>query len=124
LAAQKERMAHLEIEEERYRTLVEKARLAVVVAQDGVLKYVTPQACLLVGRTADELLSRPLEAFIHPHDHDLVLGRHKRRLGGEPVPETCSYRVLYASGSAPWVEISVKTVMGTAAPPLWLFLPI
>ncbi len=102
------RVAQLEKEEERYRSLVEKARLAIVVAQDAILKYVNPQACELVGRSADELLSKPMEAFVHPHDRELVMERHKRRLTGEDVPKTYSSRVLHANGSARWVEISVR----------------
>jgi PAS domain S-box-containing protein len=107
LDALRARIDQLEIEKERYFSLVEKAKLAIIVAQGGRLRYVNPQACSMVGRSAEELYSEPMEVFIHPDDRKLVLERHRRRMQGESLPETATYRVLHADGSMLWAEISV-----------------
>lgn len=116
LAALRAQVARFENEEERYRSLVEKARLALVVAQDGLIKYVNPQVCTLVGRSADELLSKPMAEFIHPEHRELVLERHYKRLDGEKLPETDTYKVLHADGSVRLIEISVKPLTWEGRP--------
>jgi PAS domain S-box-containing protein len=116
LKALRARVAQLESEEERYRSLVEKARLALAVAQDGVLRYVNPQVCALVGRAEEELLAKPMAQFIHPDDRERVLERHYKRLAGEQLPETDSYKILHSDGSVRWVEISVKPLTWDGRP--------
>jgi PAS domain S-box-containing protein len=116
LDALRARIDQLKIEKERYFSLVEKAKLAIIVAQDGQLKYVNPQACELVGYSAEELYSQPMEVFIHPDDRTLVMERHYRRMKGEPLPEIATYRVLHADGSVRWAEISVKVHLWDGQP--------
>ncbi len=69
--------------EEKYRTLIENAGEAIVVAQDGVIKFTNPKGEELYGRSQEELASRPLTYFIHEEDREMVGERHKRRLKGE-----------------------------------------
>lgn len=51
---------------------------AVFVAQDGMFKFINTSTERLIGRTREELTSRPFAEFIHP-DHS-PFGKHA--LGG------------------------------------------
>ncbi|MFH0845067.1 MAG: PAS domain S-box protein [Pseudomonadota bacterium] len=53
--------------EEKYRILVENANEAILVAQDGMLKFVNPKVTEISGYTREELTSKAFIDFIHPH---------------------------------------------------------
>jgi diguanylate cyclase (GGDEF)-like protein/PAS domain S-box-containing protein len=92
--------------EEKYRLIVQNAHEAIVVAQEGRLKFVNPQAVALIGYSKEELTSRGFLEFIHPEDQDLVAERYRRRLKGEDVPSVYSFRIVDQYGNIKWVEIN------------------
>jgi diguanylate cyclase (GGDEF)-like protein/PAS domain S-box-containing protein len=92
--------------EEKYRLIVQNAHEAIVVAQEGRLKFVNPQAVALIGYSKEELTSRGFMEFIHPEDQDLVAERYRRRLKGEDVPSVYSFRIVDQYGNIKWVEIN------------------
>ncbi len=93
--------------EEKYRTLIENAGEAIIVAQDGVIKFANPKGEELYGRSQEELASRPLTHFIYEEDREMVGERHKRRLKGEEPPMAYSFRIADKNGDIKWVELSV-----------------
>ncbi len=96
----------LRASEERYRRVVQHAREAIVVAQDGVLKLANPASEALTGLPAAVLASRPFTEMIHPDDRALVVSRHLSRLRGEGGPLRYCFRVVRPSGEVRSVEIS------------------
>ena len=73
--------------EERYRQVVENANEAILVAQDGIIKFHNPKTEELSGYSAEELPNKPFVEFIHPEDRGLVLERYQKRLAGRgPSP--------------------------------------
>ncbi len=97
----------LRTSEEKYRTLLENAAEAVLVAQEDVIKFANPRALSLFGYTADEMASRPFISFIHEEDRDMVLARYRKRLAGKTPPELYACRILDKSGNCRWVELNV-----------------
>jgi len=73
--------------------MVEKAREAVFVIQDGVFVYVNPKVSELSGYSEDQLISKPFVEFIHPEDRNAVLQRHLQRLSGQELPGHSSFRI-------------------------------
>ena len=73
--------------EEKYRLVVQKTHEAILVAQEGMHKFVNPAAIKIWGYSEEELLSRPFTEFIHPDDREMVLERSLRRARGEKIPE-------------------------------------
>lgn len=96
--------------EEKYRLLVENAGEAVFVAQDGVLKFANPAAARILGRTPEDIASRPFSEFLHPDDRAMVVERYARRLAGEDVEVGYAFRVLRADGETRWVELSAVRI--------------
>lgn len=84
----------LEESEERYRQVVENARQAIFVVQDGRFTFNNSHCREISGYTSEELVSKSLEDFIHPGDRDYVLSLHRKRLEGDNTPYSFTARFV------------------------------
>jgi PAS domain S-box-containing protein len=96
--------------EERYRQVVENANEAIVVAQDGMFRFVNCVASEIFGYPEGELLSRPFVDFIHRDDRSMVMDRHLRRLRGERLPTRYPFRLVGKDGGTRWVQIGAALI--------------
>jgi PAS domain S-box-containing protein len=96
--------------EEKYRLVVENAAEAIMIAQDGILKFVNHAASDLVGYSEDELTSIPFSEFIHHDDREMVFDRHTRRLKNEEILPIYPFRVINKDGTVKWAEIHTVVV--------------
>jgi PAS domain S-box-containing protein len=108
--------------EEKYRLLVENANEAVVVAQDGWMKFVNPKMTEIMGYSGEELLSKPFVEFIHPDDQKMVLERHIKRIKGEELPQVYSFRIIDKNGNIKWLEINAVVITWEGRPATLNFL--
>ncbi|MDD1685865.1 PAS domain S-box protein [Methanoregula sp.] len=108
--------AALRESEEKYRTLIEKANEAVIIAQDGNFAFANPSMSRLLGVPADELTGKPFVDFIWPDDRDLVTTRYRKRMAGVDIPETYDFRVIGAGGRMKWVFISAAQILWQGRP--------
>ncbi len=109
-------------DELKYRSLVENAMEAILVAQDGIFQYANPKAVDLFGYSQKELNSKPLTAFVHESDREMVIQRHERRLNGEDLPEVYPIRIVNKEGSTVWVELKVKLFSWNNRPAILSFM--
>ncbi len=107
--------------EEKYRVLVERAHEGILVAQDGIHRFVNPAAANIWGYSQEELLSRPLGEFIHPDDRDMVVDRSLRRAEGGEIPGRYDHRVLTKDGKTKWVEIDSGAISWKGSPAVLVF---
>jgi PAS domain S-box-containing protein len=92
--------------EAKYRLVVENAGEGILVAQDGMLKYVNPWMLAAGGYTTEDLLGKPFSVFVHPDDREMVYQQHLRRLRGElPANHVYSFRAVTKSGGILWAEM-------------------
>ena len=112
----------LQASEEKYRTVVENANEAIIVIQDGVIKFANPKTMELCGYSEKELTSKPFAEFIHPEDQDMVKERYLRRLKGEKLPPIYSFRFINKEGNTRWVEISAVRITWQGKPATLNFL--
>ncbi len=91
--------------EEQYKRLVENAKEAIFILQDGLIQYCNPNSAEISGYTYEELKSIPFTDFIFPHDRDMVISTHMARLRGEEVEDEYSFRIIRKDNSVRWVEI-------------------
>jgi two-component system, cell cycle sensor histidine kinase and response regulator CckA len=112
----------LRASEEKYRSLVDGANEAILVAQDGMLKFVNRKAAELSGFLETELLKKPFSEFIHPDDRKLVVDNYGSRLKGESVPSRYEFRLLTVDNSAKWVEINTVLMDWNGKPATLNFL--
>ena len=91
-----------------YRSLVENANEAILVAQNGTFQYANPKAEELLGYALEELAAQPLTAFIHASDREMVRQQYERRIRGDVLPEVYPFRIVNKDGATIWVELKVK----------------
>jgi PAS domain S-box-containing protein len=112
----------LRASEEKYRQVVENAHDAIFIAQDGLIKFPNPCLASLSGYSLEELTQKPFVEFVHPEDRELVATTYRRRLQGEAVPHTYSFRALNKAGDVLWAELSSVLLTWEGRPALLNFL--
>ncbi|MFO7665654.1 MAG: transporter substrate-binding domain-containing protein [Desulfobacterales bacterium] len=95
----KESIDALQKSEEKYRLVVENADEAILIAQDGFLKYVNPTTLKILGYSEDLLTSRPFIEIIHPEDREKLFEAHSRRMRGEETQPVLQFRVIAQDGT-------------------------
>ena len=108
--------------ENRYRSVVENATEAIVVVQDGKMKYVNPRTLEMLQSTAEEVINQPFVGFIHPDDRTLVVDRYQRRVRGENVPAHYEFRILGKDSLETWVQIAAVLIQWNGKPATLNFL--
>jgi len=79
--------------EQRYRDLVEKADIAILIDNaEGGLIYFNNKLCQLFGYTHEEMIKQTIKTLVHPEDYDLVKSYHDRRFSGEESPGRYEFR--------------------------------
>ncbi len=116
------KMLQLQESEEKYRVLVESANEAIIVAQDGMFKFLNPRAMELLGYSEDELTSVTFAEFIHPDDREMVMERHLSRLKGEELPQIYPFRFIDKDGDVRWAEINTARIIWKERPATLNFL--
>ena len=108
--------------EERYRSVVDNATEAIVVAQDGMLKFFNPKAVEIMGYPDEDLSSKSFAEFIHPEDRQMVVERHLKRLSGEETPQIYPFRIIDKKGNTKWLEINAVVIDWEGRPATLNFL--
>ena len=108
--------------DEKYRLVVENASDAILVTQDGMLKFVNSKTMELIGYTEPEVTSRPFLEFIHLEDRKLVGERYLQRIQGGKVPQVYSFRIVSKEGRIRWVEIHAVAITWQGRPATLNFL--
>ena len=96
--------------EDKYKTLVTHSTQAILVLQDGHLKFVNPKGIEISGFLEEELLMKPFSEFVHPLDRKMVVDSFKKRLMGEDVPEQYSYRIETRDGEIKWLKMNAVLI--------------
>lgn len=78
-------LASLAKSQAQYRALVENSHEAVLVAQEGVLRYANPAASRMFDLSEKALLGRASIELVHPEDRALVMEKRLLMLTGQLV---------------------------------------
>jgi diguanylate cyclase (GGDEF)-like protein/PAS domain S-box-containing protein len=97
--------------------MVENANDAIVVAQDGIVKFANAKALQVSGYSLDQLVGQPFAGFLHPEDREVVSMRHQIGLQcatgrGLIYP----FRIRARDGSVVWVEINPVSIAWEGRP--------
>ena len=112
----------LQKSKERYRQLAENAGEAILVVQDGMIRFSNPKGAELSGYSIEELTSRQFVEFIHPDDSDMVADRYLRRLKGDTVPQTYDFRVTRKDDAIRWAELNAVLISWDNRPAVLCFM--
>ena len=116
--------AHEELREsdEKYRSLVDGANEAILVVQDGMLRFVNRKAVEIAGYSEADLTGRPFSEFVFPDDLQMVAENYVKRIKGDPAPSRYEFRLLAADKGARWVEINAVLIDWNGKPATLNFL--
>ena len=78
----------------------------IFLAQDGKPVLVNPACSDLTGYSEEELLSRPFVELIHPDDRERLRENNAKRLKGERVPDSYSFKILTKDGAEKWMRLN------------------
>ena len=101
---------------DKYKLVFEKARDAIFIIQNDVIRFANRRLQTVLGYTDEELSMTALAKIIHSEDRDWVVARHSKRLKGEKVPVTDSFRVVSKKGKVMWVERTAMRVSWEGQP--------
>ena len=102
--------------EEQYRSLLTNSTDMIFIAQDQVIKFRNPLMTLTLGYSEEELTAFPFAKIIHPEDRAMVEERHQKRLRGEEVLNTYSFRILTKQERVLWVQLNPTPVTWEGRP--------
>ncbi|RSM95040.1 phosphodiesterase [Streptomyces sp. WAC 01420] len=94
--------------ENHFRSLVQgSSDVIMIAAPSGILRYVSPAAAGVYGRSAEDLVGTELAALIHPEDLGSVVHEVRRFLAADPVEEPttrieCRFR---SGGGGGWLNV-------------------
>ncbi len=100
----------LRASEEKYRLLVQNAKDAIFIIQDGVIKFSNTKTESLFGYSAGELATIPFTDHIHPVDRETA---KKQFSEGSPPEESFkpqSFRVRNKAGQEIWLELKSVSI--------------
>jgi len=92
--------------EERYKDLVEKARIAVLIDdKDGKFTYFNETFCNIFGYSEEEIKVRSIQSLVHPDDVDRVMQLHNKHLRGEQKSSRYEFKGVKKDGSIIHLEV-------------------
>ena len=100
----------LSASEARYRRFIDESPLGVLIVQDGIIKYANASLAHLLEYELRSLFGAPVLNHIAPEDRDRAAEVHKRRMAGEPAPESLEYRMVNARGEVRYCRLAVRTM--------------
>jgi len=108
--------------EKRYRLVVEHAHEMILITQDRKIVFANKAAEELIGRPMEILSKDEFTTFIHPEDAARVADNHVRRLRGEDIPSTYTFRIIGRDETVIWVEMNVTVIEWMKKPAALIFL--
>jgi len=92
--------------EEKYRELVENSPDAIVIYEQGIVKYANKKSYDILGANEnDSIIGKPIIEFVHPDSKVLVVERMKRVAAENITLPFIEERLLKFDGSAANVEL-------------------
>jgi PAS domain S-box-containing protein len=102
--------------EEKYRTVIEKANEAIMIAQDGVFVFANESLSRLLGIPSEQLKGTPFAQYIWPDDRASVVARYQKRIVGEEIGDAYDFRVIGPGGKMCWVFLSAARILWQGRP--------
>ncbi|MFT3752382.1 MAG: PAS domain S-box protein [Paludibacter sp.] len=99
----------LQLSEEKYRTVIDKATDGIVITQLGRLKFVNNSLCEMLQYQESELIEMPFVNIVVEEDQQVMKDFHKRRMEGEDFTALYRSRIIRKDGKIITVELNART---------------
>ncbi len=109
--------------EERYNIVVDNANEAIMVVQDGLLKFFNQKALDIAGYShKEDFHNKPFIEFVPPDHQQMIMDRHLRRQRGEAVPNFYQVKVIHKKGHIIWLQLNAVRIDWEGRPASLVFL--
>lgn len=112
-----------------YRMMINNANEAIIVVQDGDIKFFNIKAIELFGFSTEEdyhllneYITKSFVEFIHSDDRDMILKSYVKSVEGEKFEHAYSFRIVDRYGKIKWLEISATVFNWEGTPATLNFL--
>jgi PAS domain S-box-containing protein len=123
LSRRKQTEEALRESEEKYRQVVNNVSEAIVVIQDGVIKFANPRAMEVSSCLCDGLGTKGIMEMLHPDDREVAKKRYLATLKGEGLlPDYPTYRIMGKGGDTEWMEVSATRITWEGKPAVLAFM--
>jgi PAS domain S-box-containing protein len=92
--------------EKRYNIIVENANEAIMVFQNGLIKFFNQKALDIGGYVAEDYQDQPFVNFVPTDYQEILMERHRRRMAGEDVPNFYLTKILHKGGEELWLQMN------------------
>jgi len=107
----------LRASEEKYRDLVEKADIGILVDDfEGKFVFCNKRFADFFGYTVDEILKMSIEELVHEDDIARVMKFHKDRVGGAKIQPMYEFKCVRSDGSIIYLEVDATPSRGAELP--------
>jgi PAS domain S-box-containing protein len=111
ITEKKETEEKLKESEIKYKDLVEKADIAILIDdENGFLKFFNDKFCKIFGYTRKEIGQLPIRGIVHRDDVEIVMNHHNNRIRGEEVKAKYEFRGVCKNGKTVHLMVSVVPV--------------
>ncbi|HTY51806.1 MAG TPA: PAS domain S-box protein [Methanomicrobiales archaeon] len=114
--------AALRESEEKYRTLVERAGDAIVVIQEGRVRFCNSRAAEAWGGVPENIAGKLFTDFVAPEEVVRIGEINRRRMAGEPVPQMYDTILLRKDGSRFHAGINSGVITYLEKPAVLVFM--
>jgi diguanylate cyclase (GGDEF)-like protein/PAS domain S-box-containing protein len=121
IARRKQTEILLRESEQKYRLLVENTKEVIFVVQDGQIRFANSEALRRSAYSQEDFAHEFFHQFIHPDDREMVVERYMKRMKGEDVPSTNSFRVMDRHGNIWWGLFSIVSIDWQGKPAVLVF---
>ena len=96
--------------EEKYRNLVERANDAIIIIQDGLIKYANSRSGVIWDSPVEEIVGKSFTDYIYPNELPQIVERYRRRMANEYVEPTYETILGRKNGSKIFVELNAGLI--------------
>ncbi|WP_050739466.1 sensor domain-containing diguanylate cyclase [Acetobacterium bakii] len=108
--------------EEKYRYFFENAVEAMTIIQCGHVRLCNKMTEYLTGYSQKEIMGAVFTTFVHPEHKEMVVRNYIKRLIGEPIESTYSFKLLRKDNTERWVEIKSIRIIWEGEPAAFVFI--
>ena len=112
----------LRVSEEKYRLVIENSNDAILIVQDGLIKFVNPRALQVFSYDESEVIDKHFLEFIHPEYRPIAKERYQQIFQGVKLSNPFQFRALDARGRETWLQSSATLISWNNRPAMLTFL--
>ena len=112
----------LQESEEKYRHMIELANDAILILQDGLIKFANSRVPELLGKPMTKIFNTSFLDYVVPKYREMVIEYYAKRIKGEPLPTAYEIEVKIRDNKTIPVEVNAAKITYQDKPATQVFL--